>query len=720
MFTFLNSLFLAGIAAGVVPILIHLLNRRKLKRIEFSDLRFLAPLNQQRMRSLNLRRLLLLLLRVAIIVFTAVAMARPSVRGTFSKLLPAQARSSALFLIDTSYSMRTEGEKGTALDAAKLMTGHLLDALERGDQANVMAFDDAPHPEFERAVHDLGLVRERVNALQPSHGGTQWSAALKTALGGLQSATEPNRELYVVSDFAGADLDSIRADLKADQGDVRITFVPVGVEPFVNVSVDAVHVPPGAVLVNEPVRVGVSVRNHATDVPADCVLQVDLAGDSKGEASLRLAGGATETHEFTLVATHPEAGTGTVRKRIDRLPEDDTRYFVLPVLEQLHVLLVRGGGDARGSFFVSKALSPTRAGHTPLALQETDASRLSSRDLQGTQVVVLASEATLSDSQSQSLADFVAEGGGLFVLAGQRATAEIVNRMLLEKLGGARIRGVTQQNNGFVNLDGLRATGILAGFKDTELRTLEAVKFTRYAELLSAGEARPLLKFSGGAPALVEGVHGSGKYMLCAFDGGLDGSDLAVSPMFLPLLHRSVVYLAGEASRQKTESKVGERIEVEVPLQTTERAAPADSPDAGRSTPADGNAIEAARSFTVTTPSGRKDAVVAREVGKMAVLSYEDTREPGHYVFEGAGRKIARAVNVDTRESDLRRADLKQLAGHLGIEVANTIEDESSVASAVREARHGKELYKLVVGLVLALLTVEMLLSRASREAENA
>src|SRR5512134_3553149 len=94
--TFLNALFLAGMAAGIVPIIIHLLNRRRLKRIEFSDLRFIAPLNQQRMRSLNLRRLLLLMLRVFIIVFTALAMARPSVRGSFSKLLPTQARSSVM------------------------------------------------------------------------------------------------------------------------------------------------------------------------------------------------------------------------------------------------------------------------------------------------------------------------------------------------------------------------------------------------------------------------------------------------------------------------------------------------------------------------------------------------------------------------------------------------------------------------------------------------
>ena len=43
MFNFLNGLFLAGIAAAAIPVIIHLLNRRRLKRIEFSDLRFIGP-----------------------------------------------------------------------------------------------------------------------------------------------------------------------------------------------------------------------------------------------------------------------------------------------------------------------------------------------------------------------------------------------------------------------------------------------------------------------------------------------------------------------------------------------------------------------------------------------------------------------------------------------------------------------------------------------------
>lgn len=730
-FTFLNALFLAGIAAGIVPIIIHLLSRRRLKRIEFSDLRFLAPLNQQRMRSLNLRRLLLLALRVAIVVFTALAMARPSVRGGFSNLVPTQSRSSVMLLFDTSYSMRAEGEDGTALDEAKAVALRLLDVLERGDQANLMTTDDAPRPAFDTAVHDLALVRRRVEDLQPGHGRADWSAALGAGLRTLAATTEANRELYVLSDFAGIDLDSLRADLSEEQRDIRITLVPVRVESFVNVSLDEVQVPPGAVLLDDPVRVGVTVRNHAADAPADCALQVELGGQPKGEASLRLGAAAVRTHDFTLVATQAEATAGVVRKRVDRLPEDDVRYFVLPVLARLRVLLVTGpgpAGDAGGSFFVSRALAPARAGRSPLELSEVESSRFSSRDLAGVQVVVVSSDALLGQAQAQVLGDFVGEGGGLLLLSGQRRTAEATNRQLLERLGEARLRGIVQSEQGYVNLSDLRPTGILAGFEEAELRALEGVKFTRYAEIAAGAETRSVLRFSGGAPALVEGNHGNGKYMLLGFDAALDGSDVAVSPMFLPLLHRGVVYLAGETGRQKLATLVGERIEVQVPIAslgrqasaaaaTDERWAQAGVPDGG----ARATDSEPARDpgFSVTRPTGDREAVVARYVGRMAVITYDNTRQPGHYVFEAEGRLVTRAVNVDTRESDLARVDLDRFASALHLDVGGQIDDPDEVARSVREARHGKELYKLVVMLVLLLVTVELFLSRGGSSSET-
>ena len=107
-----------------------------------------------------------------------------------------------------------------------------------------------------------------------------------------------------------------------------------------------------------------------------------------------------------------------------------------------------------------------------------------------------------------------------------------------------------------------------------------------------------------------------------------------------------------------------------------------------------------------------------RYVGKMAIVSYENTSEPGHYVFEGGGRRLVRAVNVDTRESDLRRIDLKALQKKLGLKDVDTVDGPDAIGPHLRESRHGKELYKLIVVLVLLLMTVELLMSRASRESQ--
>ena len=156
-----------------------------------------------------------------------------------------------------------------------------------------------------------------------------------------------------------------------------------------------------------------------------------------------------------------------------------------------------------------------------------------------------------------------------------------------------------------------------------------------------------------------------------------------------------------------------------------ERLAQAGTSDGGVRTGRDAGSRAAApgagagtdeRTFTVTTPSGRKEALVAHYVGKMALVAYESTAEPGHYLFEGGGRKLVRAVNVDTRESDLRPIDLKALEKKLGLKDVDTVEGADSIGRHIRESRHGKELYKLIVALVLALMTAELLLSRAARE----
>ena len=112
-------------------------------------------------------------------------------------------------------------------------------------------------------------------------------------------------------------------------------------------------------------------------------------------------------------------------------------------------------------------------------------------------------------------------------------------------------------------------------------------------------------------------------------------------------------------------------------------------------------------------PSGQREAVEARYVGKMALVAFENTNEPGHYVFEGLGHRLVRAVNVDTRESNLNEMDAEDWARDLGLD-ASVLHNAASIGQHIREARHGKEIYKLIAMMVLSLMVVELLLSRVS------
>ena len=109
--TFLNPFVLIGLAAAAIPVLLHLLNLRKLKTIEFSTLRFLKELQKTKIRRLKLRQIILLILRTLIVVFTVLAFSRPAIKSTLPGL-GTHAKTSVIILLDNSFSMDASDEGG--------------------------------------------------------------------------------------------------------------------------------------------------------------------------------------------------------------------------------------------------------------------------------------------------------------------------------------------------------------------------------------------------------------------------------------------------------------------------------------------------------------------------------------------------------------------------------------------------------------------------------
>ena len=148
MLSFLNSIILVALAAGIIPLLIHLFTRRKLKKIDFSSLWFLKALEKTKIKQVRLHNLLLLILRILIILLTVLAFARPALKGTLSqgklsaKILggdfSSTGSSSVVIILDDSYSMGLETKTGGLFELAKKKAKEILSFLTEKDEASLI------------------------------------------------------------------------------------------------------------------------------------------------------------------------------------------------------------------------------------------------------------------------------------------------------------------------------------------------------------------------------------------------------------------------------------------------------------------------------------------------------------------------------------------------------------------------------------------------------
>ena len=154
---FLSPLLLGGVALVAVPIILHLVMRRKPVPHAFPALRFLQERAIATRRRLQLSHLLLLLLRMAAIVLVALALARPVLRGA-GWLAESEGPVAAALVFDTSPRMTLREGNRTRLEQAAAMARVLFGKLPAGSQVAVVDTAGTP-PAFMPAAAASAAVR---------------------------------------------------------------------------------------------------------------------------------------------------------------------------------------------------------------------------------------------------------------------------------------------------------------------------------------------------------------------------------------------------------------------------------------------------------------------------------------------------------------------------------------------------------------------------------
>ncbi len=678
---FLNPLFLFGVAAAAVPILIHLFTRRRPREVRFPSLEFLTEVHQSEIRRLKLKQWLLLLLRALAIACLAIAMSRPALRGNAAG---SAAASSLVALVDESGSMGAPGPDGRPLTAAaRRVVDDLLATMGPADELLLVPYDRAPHPVSERPLGDAGRLRAAAQALRPGAATTDHEAALALAARALRGSHALNRELFWISDFQRAGFPALEggARFAAPEGPwdaTRVYLVPLAPRSRANAALTSAALSPAA----DGVELSLGAAAFGV-TPGDFAVEArELAaapdagalapGDRLGSGFVSLPGRG-EAAALLPLSRLPVAG-GEALLPEDALALDNRRVFAAGRAGALHVLLREDGGpsplrlalEAGGEASGFDVRAVDAAG---LAAQAADAD-----------VIVLGDVARPGPAELQALLDFWRGGGGLLLVPGPRADADAWNRLLLREVGAGELGGEDQAPAGAAWRLVRRVAGhpVLGGFPARPGEPLSSASFT-VVRAYRPGPGRVLLEYDRAHPALIEAPHA------LVLNASLDlaSSDFAVSGAFLPLVHQCVRVLGrGTAALSLAPGDVWR-----APATTGE--------------------------WRVLDEGGRDVPVALAGTQGATRLETAPLEQPGLYrVLLGGRLRSSFAVNPDPRESDLTALDESALLAGFPPGRATLLHAGADLARRVREARFGRELWAVFALLALALLVAESVIGR--------
>ena len=202
MFGFLNSAILFAGLAALIPLIIHLFSRRRVKIVEFSSLKHLFAMQKRQVRRLKIRQLLLLLLRMLIILAVVAAFARPT---SNSGVVGSHAAVSAVILFDNSASMHRHVVDGNLFEIARKRTAQLLATFGESDEVLFMPLISDEATDGAQLFGSVARANNQLERIKPAFGAPHFESSLERSASALASAKNLKRRLEVGCDDSKSD-----------------------------------------------------------------------------------------------------------------------------------------------------------------------------------------------------------------------------------------------------------------------------------------------------------------------------------------------------------------------------------------------------------------------------------------------------------------------------------------------------------------------------------
>ena len=709
--TFLNPLILTGLLAISIPIIIHLLNLSKVRKVEFSTLRFLKELQKSKMKRIKLRQLLLLALRIMTIIFLVLAFADPVLKSSSGNYA---GKSSAVVILDNSFSMSAEDNK--IFENAKTAAKDVVTSLDADDEIYFILSSDLGSETAKLISSDQVSIRTRIDSAAISLKPFSINEGIINASLLFANSSYTVRDLFVISDFQMSNFDDLSKFVKNENAvDFNVYLVNSGEDELYNISLDSAGISSGMAASGMDTKARARINNISPYSQKSRSIRLMVDGSYTGESFADIGSFEKQTVEQSFRISKPGSlscefllDKGSMED--DQLIQDNKAHFVSVVPSSIKVALI--GVESGGAGFTGIALETAEqlTGNTTedsKGFYDIVRSQSIEESVMDQDVLIISGLNDLSDNEAKLLNDYVSNGGGILIFPGDDMNVNSINDKLLSRSGGLRLGNRVSmeeqetRNFGKIDFDHPLLSGV---FRNRSLSittgsgSIESPKIRQYYKTLLSESGKGIILLDNNDPMISEIRQGKGKILFSSVSLTQAAGDFPSKSIFVPILVRAVNYLSGNISSED-QYYVGSRNIVKT--------------------------IGLNNVRTILNPSGRIDSmsvIFGEGKEKYFILPYSsETSFAGVYkASDSSGNEFLFALNPNPIESDLRVIPEKEAREYFsGRGFANVFYSSwDDVRSSYASSKQGSQLWKYFLILALLMLVAEKFLSRKLEKGE--
>jgi len=717
--SFVHPALLWGLLIVGLPVLIHLINLWRQRRVQWAAMEFLLQSQRKNRTWILLKQLLLLLLRMAAVAAVVLMVAQPLAKSAWSALLGG-GRTHHIVLLDDSFSMTDQRAGSSAFERAvqaiqrlganvSRASGAQSFTLMRFSQAGRLAQGRQPDLLESLVGSDFAVRLEEIcRGLRVS----QLASGPAPALGAVEQLLGDNdgeaHVLYLLSDFRTKEWNEageLRLALeRLNAAGARIHLIRCADQAQTNLALAALEAGRGTRAAGVPLPIEVAVTNFGAMRARNVSVQLEENGQARPAVVVEeIPPGVTVRRKFTVQL--PTAGVHRLQAQLsaDAVEADNHRYAVIDLPAVAPILIIDGDPSGSAARFLTSALAPGGPVRTGIQPQIEPVRFLRTGSLEKFAAIYLLDVPQLDAAEAEGLENYVKAGGGVAFFLGDRVLPAAYNQRLYRDGAGLFPAPLLAPADLLVNQREKSPDLVVERhplfdiFSGERNGFLSSVAFSRYFRLQDAwkpaadGPVQTIARLRNGAPLAFESKFGEGRVVTFLSSLAPEWNNWARgNPSFVVTMLELQAMLA-ERKSGSVNREVGTPLSISL------------------------DQAQFGPQLQLTSPAAADaQAVTAKAVGNEWVAQFDDTDRSGFYAVEtssNAGGQETQlfAFNVSPLEGNLALLDNEALESrldgvpHMLHEVAEFQYSPSDLA--------GFNLSDSILYLLIAILIGEQLLA---------